>query len=289
VGEGTKIEWADHTFNPWWGCQRVSPGCEHCYAETFAKRVGLKVWGPSAKRRFFGDAHWAKPFKWNAAAERDGVRRRVFCASMADVFEDGPHLTHERSVLWRLMKNTPHLDWLLLTKRPENVERLVADAVAHAREFNPDETPAWSPNVWLGVTAENQEYADRRIPTLLGIKGPAVRFVSYEPALGHVDFARYLYPIFVVTPRWRRNELLTPALDWIIVGGESGPKARHFNPTWARDVVDGCRAAGVACFVKQLGANVLDFSGMLRDRKGGDWSEWPTDLRIRQFPERART
>ncbi|HEY2512934.1 MAG TPA: DUF5131 family protein, partial [Polyangiaceae bacterium] len=114
----SKIQWTDHTFNPWWGCQRVSPGCEHCYAEAFAKRTGHGVWGPTAQRRFFGEAHWKEPLKWNEAAKRSGQRARVFCASMADVFEDRWELEPHRARLAGLIRVTPHLDWLLLTKRP---------------------------------------------------------------------------------------------------------------------------------------------------------------------------
>ena len=114
MGTETAISWCDHTFNPWWGCVRVSPACQHCYAETFSKRVGLKVWGPESDRRFFGPKHWAEPLKWNTAAVKAGVRRRVFCASMADVFEDRADLLNERLRLFQLIEDTPQLDWLLL-------------------------------------------------------------------------------------------------------------------------------------------------------------------------------
>ena len=120
MSERTAIGWCDHTFNPWWGCQRVSDGCARCYAEAMAKRTGNPVWGPGA-RRFFGEKHWQEPVRWNAAAERLSVRRRVFCGSMCDVFEDRPDLVEPRGRLWRLIRATPHLDWLLLTKRPENI------------------------------------------------------------------------------------------------------------------------------------------------------------------------
>jgi protein gp37 len=272
MGEGSKIQWTHHTFNPWWGCVRVSPGCERCYAETFSKRVGLKVWGAQADRRFFGDKHWNEPIKWNRRAVESGERHRVFCASMADVFEDRDDLIPHRARLWDLIAETRGLDWLILTKRPENVQRLTPNGL-------------WPMNAWLGVTAEDQKRADDRISTLLTIDGPPVRFVSYEPALEYVDFFAFLK-----TPL--RDESLAalknppmPGVDWIIVGGESGGKARGFNPTWAKEVVNQCRRAGVAAFVKQLGANVLDFAGAVKDRHGGDWTEWPEELRVRQFPE----
>jgi len=118
MGKDSKIEWTHHTFNPWWGCVKVSPGCEHCYAEAFAKRVGKKVWGAQSDRRFFGDPHWREPLKWHDEAVITGERRRVFCASMADVFEDRDELIPHRIRLFQLIANTPKLDWLLLTKRP---------------------------------------------------------------------------------------------------------------------------------------------------------------------------
>src|SRR5690348_736847 len=192
MGEGTKIQWTDHSFNPWWGCTRVSPGCEHCYAEAFAKRTGLG-WGVAAERRFFGDKHWNEPRRWNAAAEKEGRRHRVFCASMADVFEDRPELAPWRERLWDLIDETPWLDWQLLTKRPENVNRLVTPAW---------HTGAWPENVWLGTTVEDQRRAEERIPELLNCAAK-VRFLSCEPLLGPVD-------------------LDLDGIQWVIVGGESG-------------------------------------------------------------------
>jgi len=122
--KSTEIAWTHSTWNPWWGCTKVSPGCKRCYAETFAKRVGFKVWGQDGERRAFGNKHWAEPLRWNAEAEKAGERRRVFCASMADVFEDHSVAIAERPRLWSLIERTPMLDWLLLTKRPENVDLL---------------------------------------------------------------------------------------------------------------------------------------------------------------------
>ena len=247
MGADSKIEWTHHTFNPWWGCQRVSPGCENCYAEAFAKRTGHGVWGPTADRRFFGDKHWAEPLKWNREAAAAGDRRRVFCASMADVFEDRRDLDDQRARLWKLISATPALDWLLLTKRPQNVDRLL---------------PAPRPgNVWLGVTAEDQKRADERIPELLRATWAAVRFVSYEPAIEVVDFSAFR------------------GVDWLIIGGESGGGSRPFDPDWALRVIHQCEAIGAAPFVKQLGTRIR-----LRDAKGGDWNEWPLDLRVRNYP-----
>ena len=146
MGEKTGIAWTDSTFNPWHGCQRVSPGCELCYAETFDARFGEPHWGPKAPRRFFGDKHWNEPLKWNRAAEASGVRRRVFCASMADVFEDRPDLVEHRLRLWKLIEATPHLDWLLLTKRPENIHRMLPKPTVDAD----GNTRPYFSNVWLG-------------------------------------------------------------------------------------------------------------------------------------------
>jgi protein gp37 len=170
--KNSKIEWTHHTFNPWWGCTKVSDACAHCYAETFAKRTGHDVWGPDKPRRFFGDKHWEAPLLWNDQAKKAGERQRVFCASMADVFEDynGPknlELLNARSQLWRLIEQTPNLDWLLLTKRPENILRFLPQAW--------DQTS----RLWIGTTVENQEQANKRIPELL--KVPArIRFLRWS-------------------------------------------------------------------------------------------------------------
>lgn len=260
----TKIAWTHSTFNPWWGCEKVSPGCANCYAEAFARRTGHGVWGKASPRRFFGDAHWAEPLKWNRDAEKAGERRRVFCASMADVFEDRPDLMGHRARLAYLIGRTPNLSWLLLTKRPENIARLwITDVVP--------------PNVWLGTTTEDQERADLRIPYLLAVPA-AVRFLSVEPLLGPVDIFRWIHPC--------QRAVLT-GIDWVIVGGESGPKARPCDVAWIRGVVEQCREAGVPAFVKQFGANAVrgETSLNLRDPKGGDPAEWFHDLRVREFPK----
>ncbi len=230
MGKNSSIEWTHHTFNPWWGCTKVSPACANCYAETFARRVGQSVWGASAPRRFFGEAHWREPLKWNAAAAAEGERKRVFCASMADVFEVRPELDHERRKLWDLIQATPCLDWLLLTKRPESVAGIVP-----WREL-------WPENVWVGTTVENEEWADRRLPRLARIPA-ARRFLSCEPLLGPLDLSRWLRS---------DNPELFP-IDWVIVGGESGPKSRPMLPVWAAELRDECVAAEVPFFFKQWG------------------------------------
>lgn len=160
MSDTTGIEWTDHTFNPWWGCVKVSPACEHCYAETFAARFGVK-WGVKAERKPATEKYWRKPIAWNAVAEKAGKRARVFCASMADVFEDRRDLDQHRARLFSLIESTPWLDWQLLTKRPECIMRLVPETWSHA----------FPPNVWIGATAEDQRRAEERIPHLLAVPG----------------------------------------------------------------------------------------------------------------------
>lgn len=266
MGQETGIEWTDHTFNPWRGCAKISEGCKHCYAEQLVvKRQGLPLWGEQAARKVAAESTWRNPVKWNAEAQRDGVRRRVFCASLADIFEEYAHPAHSAEVsaarvrLFRLIEQTPALDWLLLTKRTENVRRLVVEMGWLANDG-----AEWPRNLWIGCTVENQQRAEERLPHLLAIPAP-VRFVSYEPALGPVDFASVgalgctcddhirchgacrFARLFKLSDRLRR-------VDWIIVGGESGPGARPFDLEWARATVAQCRDAGVPVFVKQMGS-----------------------------------
>ena len=247
MGKETGISWTDHTFNPWWGCEKVSPACDSCYAESTANRYGPKVWGKDAPRRFFGDKHWNEPIGWDKKASKEGVRRRVFCASMADVFEDRRELDKARLLLWDVIEATPDLDWLLLSKRPENFRAMLP--------------PSWMIlprlNVWLGVTAENQRRADERIPLLL--KTPAVvRFVSAEPLLEPVNFSRF-----------------RDGLDWVIVGGESGPGCRPMEVKWATDILHQSRAMGFAYFMKQLGGH---------PDKRKEPEQWPDVLAVQEFP-----
>ena len=280
MAENTKIEWAHHTFNPWIGCTKVGPGCDHCYAEGWAKRSGLVQWGPGAERRRTSDANWRKPLKWNAEAERLGVRFRVFCASLADVF-DNEVPAEWRADLFDLIGKTPSLDWLLVTKRIGNAKTMMADAL-HLNPAALSNGQIWPlPNVWLGITVVNQAEADRDIPKLLQTPA-AVRFLSVEPMLGQVSF-RWM-------PAWpenKANRALNPAggtdhldglrrLDWVIVGSESGPKARPMHPQWARDIRDQCEAAGVPFLFKQWGefANAEAASIPLNtayESKAGGW------------------
>lgn len=239
MGENSKIEWTRHTFNPWWGCVKVSPGCEHCYAETFSKRVGHSIWGASAERRFFGDKHWNEPLKWDREAKAANERCYVFVASMADWAERHRNvetqirLTAERARLAKLIKQTPNLTWLMLTKRP-------SDAALCFDEMFGRNIPT---NVLLGISAENQEWFDKRIVAAQHIYDTTELrgvFISAEPLLGPIAMGAY-------------PELAFTCLKWVIVGGESGHGARPMHPDWARSLRDQCVSAGVAFHFKQWG------------------------------------
>ncbi|WP_175984623.1 phage Gp37/Gp68 family protein [Burkholderia stabilis] len=252
MSENTSIEWCDHTFNPWEGCQKVGPGCDHCYAETRNARFagGTAVnWGAGAPRRRTSPANWRKPLQWN----RDGTfyathgrRQRVFCASLADVFDNEVDLLWRRD-LFRLIDDTQNLDWLLLTKRIGNVPTML-------RHIGVEKLPD---NVWLGATIVNQAEADRDIPKLLEV--PArVRFLSMEPLLGPVDLLATgdvlcrcggCLEMAATYPEQARLQ----RIDWVIAGGESGPGARPMHPDWARSLRDQCAAAGAAFLFKQWG------------------------------------
>lgn len=224
MGENSKIEWCDHTFNPWVGCTPVSAACDFCYAENWAKRTGqANLW--KGDRRRTSAVNWAQPLKWNREAAAAGMRPRVFCASLADVF-DNQALEEWREDLWKLIRETSHLDWLLLTKRPQNIAKML-----------PDDWNGGYANVWLGMTAEDQLQYDIRWGHLGRITA-RVRFISYEPALGPlID----LYAMSALP-------------DLVIAGGESGPGARPSHPDWFRYVRDYCAKIGVAFFFKQWGS-----------------------------------
>ena len=219
MAENSKIEWCDHTFNPWIGCTNVSPACDHCYAEALDHRWGHDSWGPGKPRRRTSEANWKKPLTWDRKASRLSIRYRVFCASLADVF-DAEVDPMWRENLFTVIDLTPNLDWLLLTKRPKLA----------AEYFGSEPTP---PNVWMGTTVESPKMAAARIPHLMRINAP-VRFLSMEPLLEPVQLKIGELP------------------EWVIVGGESGPGARTMNPDWARDLRDFCESWGVAFFFKQM-------------------------------------
>lgn len=307
--KNSAIEWTDHTFNPWEGCTKVSPGCAHCYAEARNRRfAGGANWGPGAPRRRTSPANWQQVERWNREAAHAPHRPRVFCASLAD-WLDAEVPVEWRADLFDLIRRTPNLDWLLLTKRPENwlacVEAVAglqradgADAFAIA--WHQGQAPA---NVWIGTTVEDQTRAEERIPALLSI--PArVRFLSCEPLLEAVnlDFGH---------PRHRTFDSYHAEIHWVICGGESGPDARPMLVEWADDLRRQCETAGVAFFMKQLGAHIvttnanahdwpesarfIEVSGspqyagarvLLSDRKGGAIDDFPAELMVREFPAR---
>jgi len=303
MSEQTGIQWTDATWNPVRGCTKVSPGCAHCYAETFAERFrGVK--GHPYEQGFDlrlvpekldEPLHWTKP-------------RRVFVNSMSDLFHEGvPY--HHISFVWRTMQRTPQHVYQILTKRAQRLYDDIPKLVHHFGVL---------PNVWLGVSVENQHFADERIPILLETPA-AVRFISAEPLLGPIDFTLRGDRVAGWDEDWRYNVLSgeewagprdenperSQHLDWVIVGGESGADARPCDVAWVRAVITQCQTAGVPVFAKQLGAHIEcsrehwprstglfdtdhgNFRKYLCDKKGGDPSEWPADLRIRQFPTGA--
>jgi len=218
----SKIEWTDHTFNPWWGCTKVSSACDNCYAETWAKRTGHKVWGSKEPRRQLSDKYWLQPYKWDKQAKEAG-RQRVFCASMADVFEERAELNKLRNRLWKTIEDTPNLDWLLLTKRPHLINCLVP--------WKND----WPSNVWVGTTVENSKAARKRIPKLIGTNAK-IKFLSCEPLLEEIDISEWITEI-----------------DWVITGGETGANARPTSVSWFRKLRDTCIANKVPFHFKQWG------------------------------------
>jgi len=264
MAENSKIEWTDSSFNIVWGCWKISEGCKNCYADSWDSRFGDSHWGKDTPRKLMSEKYWYEPLKWDHKAGLAGRRHRIFCSSMTDVFLDDPIIDRERAKLWDLIQNTPNCDWLLLTKRPENI----------AANLPGSWNDGWS-NVWMGVSCENQEWADKRIPVLADI--PAlIRFVSYEPALGPIDF---------------RQHFENPCgPDWVIVGGESGPNARPFYLDWAISTVQQCRDHGVNVFVKQMGSNPMNLNGYgsykmkFSDSKGGNIKEFPETIQVRDFP-----
>ena len=241
MGAETAIAWTDSTFNPWWGCSRVGPGCDHCYAEALDRRTGGRHWGPRAIPRSMSAANWRNPWRWQKAAEAHGERRKVFCGSMCDVFDkNAPQGARER--LWTLIRSTPRLDWQLLTKRAPNIER-----------FLPADWSDGYANAWLGVTVEDRKHGLPRLERLRRI--PArVRFLSIEPLLedlGPLDLS---------------------GIHWVVVGGESGPQARPLEAAWVEGIQQQCAAQAVPFFFKQWGG---------RRTKGGcllggiEVKQWP--------------
>jgi protein gp37 len=337
MGDSSAIEWTDATWNPLRGCSRVSEGCRHCYAEGVARRFAGP--GQPYEGLVRLDASGRPKAQWNGVVRMvpehlgDPLRwtrpRRVFVNSMSDLFHESLEFEQIASV-FEVMAMSPDHTFQVLTKRPERARGFFAWVARHAELDRIDEGDVvfarnaglladdvrerrvealtldsadvvveWPlANVWLGVSVEHQAAADERIPVLLGTPA-ALRWVSYEPALGPVDFTRITWGNGDFLDALRRDSyrggLDSDRLDWIVVGGESGPGARPFDVAWARSTIEQCRVAAVPVFVKQLGARPYESvseatRGMggvglaLRDRKGGDMAEWPEDLRVREWP-----
>jgi protein gp37 len=276
--ENSKISWCDHTFNPWIGCSKVSPGCANCYAEALMDhRYHRVTWGKGQPRSLTSDDNWKQPGRWSRKAIADGIRPRVFCGSLCDWLDDEVPVEWLARLLCVIVLN-PNIDWLLLTKRPQNW-RLRMEQVAALKTDDflissaPEIAKAWLSgiphhNAWIGTTVENQEMANIRIPELAAI--PArIRFLSCEPLLERVSLF------------WFKS------IHWVIIGGESGGSARPFDIERLYHLLDQCQQQGIPVFVKQLGANPL-YNGSpfsITHKAGADISEFPCDLAIQDFPE----
>ena len=268
MSEKTGISWTDATFNPWWGCQKVSPACDHCYAERDAKRFapGRVLWGVGSERRTFEDKHWRAPMLWaKAMPAKLGRRPRVFCASMADVFDkDGP--ADARARLWGLIHDTPSLDWLLLTKRIGNARAMLPPDWLRTPIYG--ELPNWPHNLRIGATFCNQQEVNRDMHKLLDLACP--NFVSLEPLLGPINLVHierhepdagrdgdggwtYIDNALTGFQANKCGGYDGKRVDWVIAGGESGPHARPAHPDWFRSLRDQCAAAGVPFHFKQWG------------------------------------
>jgi protein gp37 len=293
MGDTTKIQWTHHTFNPWIGCTKVHAGCANCYAEVSppANFRGIR-WGVGQPRQMTGPDNWNKPLKWARAAAKAQERRRVFCASLADVLDvEAPPGAQER--LWELIRRTARvglngewtsnhlgafgLDWLLLTKRPERWALIPEDV---------------RPLVWLGTSISDQATADEWVPRLLAAEGFRIRFLSVEPMIGPINLAWARSKAVEQRVGAHLGKLWPPLIDWVIVGGESGKGARRYDLAWPRALIEQCQGTSTRVFHKQTGENAGQCLPDWRrydtqDKKGGDPSEWPHDLNVREFPEGA--
>jgi protein gp37 len=283
MAENSKIQWTHHTFNPWRGCTKVSGGCKFCYADKLSKRnpKTLGIWGPNGTRVIAAESAWREVYSWNRKAKEAGERHRVFCASLADVGEgpetmpDGSWIDVQaaRTRLSVLIMECEHLQFLLLTKRPENMTKYF-DAQVLERS-------------WVGTSVENQAAADERIPRLLSIPA-AVRFLSCEPLLGDVDLRYVAIEPPTIALNALTGEIWNVAyggeqpfgkgpVHWVICGCESGAQRRPMQSDWARSIRDQCKSAGVPFFMKQMECG-------LPGRVVGELEDFPSDLRVREFP-----
>lgn len=303
MGQSSKIEWTESTWNPVRGCSRVSEGCRHCYAERLASRfsdVG-QPFHQFVRTHTNGEPQWTGKVDLIEEHLKDPIRwrkpRRVFVNSMSDLFHE--NLSDEAiDRVFAVMALCPQHTFQVLTKRPERMlewaTRTRGNHCVEALNIGRGNVRSGSwidplENVWLGVSVEDQKTANERIPLLLSTPA-AVRFVSYEPALGPVNFQQSAASYYCDKTVIQEFKPLL-GVDWIIVGGESGPGARRFDIAWARNTVAECKEARVSCFIKQVGSVPIERGELwrhepkLRDRKGGDWTEWPEDIRVRQYPE----
>lgn len=282
MGEGSKIQWTDHTFNPWIGCSHVHEGCRNCYAEAqnYFRRWNGGVWGPGTTRKVTSASNWREPLRWAREAAAAGERRKVFCASLADVLDpEAP--APAQIALWDLIRKTAEvvvdgyddgppmrggLDWLLLTKRPERWDLIPADVRGL---------------VWFGTSIADQKTTDLWTRRLQRARGFRKLFLSAEPLVGRSVLPLYCGECGALETCDHRRQL-----DWVIVGGESGGGARPCDASWIRLIVQQCQAAKIPVFVKQLGAKPRGVFGEITG-KGGVPEEWPEDLRVREFPRGA--
>ncbi|KKZ89020.1 phage Gp37/Gp68 family protein [Rhizobium phaseoli] len=258
MAENSAISWTRHTWNPWMGCTKISPACDGCYAEAMMDKRYHKVQWGNAPRVRTGAHTWNDPFRWQRQAEKDGDRPFVFCASLADIFDNQVD-PQWRADAFDVMRKTPRLVYLLLTKRPQNIVKL-----AEAAGGLPS-------NAAIGTTIEDQKRARINVPALLEAKAdlaPLFAFVSCEPLLGPINIPEYMpNPLWNDLPSWKSAEI-----DWVITGGETDQgdhKARPTHPAWFRSLRDQCAAAGVPFHHKQNGEWLP-----LQANDG----EWPTDL-----------
>lgn len=268
MGKKTDIEWTDHSFAPWIGCTKVSPACDNCYAEAMMdKRFHKAKWGPENPRTRTSPENWMAPLRWNAAAQRVGKPALVFCNPQGDVFDNEVPLEW-RADLFKVIAETPWLIWLLLTKRVGNAMDMIHEVAdmqrlgSHAghlmaHQWRKGHAPR---NVWAGSTVVNQAEADRDIRKLLNLPAEG-RFLSLEPLLGPIDMAEipvsggghHAFDPIITVNVLRRSSIESPRIDWVIVGGESGPSARAVHPGWVRSIRDQCVAAKVPFMFKQWG------------------------------------
>lgn len=268
MGKGSHIGWTDNTFNAWWGCRRYDEMCIYCYAERLDARYDKNGHWGNNDRKMMSENYWKQPLAWNKEAEKNGIKTKVFCSSMADVFEDNDQVIEARNRLWKLIKQTPNLNWQILTKRYDRIA-----------QFLPDDWNGGYENVWLGISVGLQKRVDEYLPTFIEIPAKT-RFLSCEPLIGELDLTKYLK---------------TGKIHQVITGGESGfgshPedknvkfRYRECKIEWIEKIVSQCKETNTSIFVKQLGTHLAKTMN-LNDRAGSDINEFPENIRYQQFPK----